>query len=68
MNFYTDNREWQIVGRTARRNTARYPCCKEKYPDITFTLAVQRVSTTYKAVIICPCLGKLLFTLELQHA
>ena len=30
--------EWDILEVEAQKNTRSYPCCPEKYPDITFTV------------------------------
>ncbi len=49
LNFYTDNREWQIIQPVkAVKKTAYYSCCDEGYPDITFTFKLKRDSPGYR--------------------
>ena len=57
LNFYTDNREWQILELTAEKRTVKYDCCDEGYPDVTFDFFLKRESPAYRSVIVLPCLG-----------
>ena len=60
--FYTDNREWDILKSEAEAKSVTYKCCNESYPDVTFTFVLQRVSPTYRSVIVLPCLILMLVT------
>jgi len=56
LNFYTDNTEWDILTTVAVMSTAKYECCPESYPDVTFSFFIQRNSAFYRCAIILPCL------------
>ena len=60
--FYTDNREWDILKTEAKAKSVSYKCCNESYPDVTFEFVLQRQSPTYRSVIILPCLILMLVT------
>ena len=60
--FYTNNREWDVVTHTAEAKTVSYACCNESYPDVTFKFVLQRNSPSYRSVIILPCLILMLVT------
>jgi len=56
LNFYTENKEWEVLASYAERNTNKYASVPETYPDVTFTFRLQRNSPAYRASIILPCL------------
>ena len=60
--FYTNNREWDVLSHDATQKVVTYPCCNESYPDVTFEFVLQRNSPTYRSVIILPCLILMLVT------
>jgi len=64
LNFYTANKEWQILTATATRNTNKYESVPETYPDVTFTFYLQRLSPSYKATIILPCMITMLLVVS----
>jgi len=41
---------------TIKRNKKIYACCSEPYPDVTFTIHMQRRSLFYVVNLISPCL------------
>lgn len=47
LNDYVPSNEWDILGHPAKKNVLKYPCCVEEYPDLTFTLALQRKVRAY---------------------
>ena len=47
--------EWELVGHPAQKNTIQYACCPEPYPDLTFTIALRRVSAFYNYILVLPC-------------
>lgn len=64
MNFYTHNKEWEILTTFASKNDALYDCCPEFYPDVTFQFFLQRRSPLYRCAIILPCLVTMLLVLS----
>lgn len=58
MELLIENSEWTILKHTIKRSVKIYDCCAEPYPDITVTFYLQRVSPSYKAVIVTPAIGK----------
>ncbi|XP_031553793.1 neuronal acetylcholine receptor subunit alpha-7-like [Actinia tenebrosa] len=53
---FVKNGEWDLVDFPAKRNELYYVCCKEPYPDVTYTLNIRRKPTYYYINIIIPCL------------
>jgi len=54
--YYTaENQEWLVDNITAERHTKFYACCKEPYPDVTFTIHMRRGSLFYVVNLIGPC-------------
>ena len=47
--------EWRFVGTTAEVRAQPYPCCPESYPDIAYTIAIQRKPLFYYINLIIPC-------------
>ncbi|KAI5100335.1 neuronal acetylcholine receptor subunit alpha-7-like isoform X1 [Silurus meridionalis] len=52
---YIANGEWDLVEVPGRRNERFYDCCKEPYPDITFTLVMRRRTLYYGLNLLIPC-------------
>ena len=52
---YVESNEWKLLSHTAERNEKFYPCCKEPYPDLTFTIRVKRIAIFYSFILIVPC-------------
>lgn len=53
---FVSNGEWQLIAFPAKRNVIYYVCCPEPYPDVTFTLQIQRLALFYYMNLIIPCL------------
>ena len=52
---YITNGEWDITDVKATRHEDFYPCCKEPYPSIIFTVRVRRRMLYYVSNLIIPC-------------
>lgn len=52
---YITNGEWDIIDIKAIRHEDFYPCCKEPYPSIIFTVRVRRRVLYYVSNLIIPC-------------
>ncbi|XP_023674173.1 neuronal acetylcholine receptor subunit alpha-7-like isoform X1 [Paramormyrops kingsleyae] len=52
---YIPNGEWDLVEVPAKRNELYYECCKEPYPDITFTVVMRRRTLYYGLNLLIPC-------------
>ncbi|CAH0559910.1 unnamed protein product [Brassicogethes aeneus] len=57
------NSEWNMVQASLKKSVIYYSCCKEPYPDITITLNLERVSPSYRAIIVTPAFVIILLTL-----
>lgn len=55
MTNYIVSNEWGILNSTAKKNSFYYPCCPEPYPDLTFTLHIERKVAFYSMILILPC-------------
>ena len=55
INDYIPSNEWKLVSSPARKNVKYYPCCKEPYPDLTFTMSLRRIAAFYNYILILPC-------------
>uniref|UniRef100_A0A1A7YNM9 Neurotransmitter-gated ion-channel ligand-binding domain-containing protein n=1 Tax=Iconisemion striatum TaxID=60296 RepID=A0A1A7YNM9_9TELE len=51
---YISNGEWDLVGVPAKRNELYYECCKEPYPDVTFTVTMRRRTLYYGLNLLIP--------------
>jgi nicotinic acetylcholine receptor len=65
---YIDSGEWKLVSAPVRRNTHKYFCCPDPYPDVTFDFIIHRRSLFYLTNLILPlviisCLIIFVFTL-----
>ncbi|KAG5842863.1 hypothetical protein ANANG_G00182260 [Anguilla anguilla] len=52
---YMPNGEWDLVGVPGTRNEVFYDCCKEPYPDVTFTVTIRRRTLYYALNLLIPC-------------
>uniref|UniRef100_A0A8C9RIN3 Neuronal acetylcholine receptor subunit alpha-7 n=2 Tax=Scleropages formosus TaxID=113540 RepID=A0A8C9RIN3_SCLFO len=52
---YIPNGEWDLVGVPGKRNELYYDCCKEPYPDVTFTVTIRRRTLYYGLNLLIPC-------------
>lgn len=52
---FVENVEWQVLGMPAKRNVIVYGCCSEPYPDVTYTLLLQRRASFYVFNLLLPC-------------
>lgn len=43
------------VGVPGKRNELYYECCKEPYPDVTFTVTMRRRTLYYGLNLLIPC-------------
>lgn len=44
-----------FLGVPAKRNELYYECCKEPYPDVTFTVTMRRRTLYYGLNLLIPC-------------
>ncbi|KAK4469178.1 hypothetical protein MN116_006756 [Schistosoma mekongi] len=51
---YITNPEWNLLNSSAIFTEISYPCCPEKYPDITFHVWIKRKSAFYTYILIIP--------------
>ncbi|XP_041361554.1 acetylcholine receptor subunit alpha-like [Gigantopelta aegis] len=49
--------EWDILEVSAIKNTRKYPCCTEPYPDITFEVTMRRRTLFHTVNLIIPCVA-----------
>ncbi|KAJ3587742.1 hypothetical protein NHX12_011339 [Muraenolepis orangiensis] len=49
------NVEWECHGMPATKNVIMYGCCSDPYPDITYTVLLQRRSSFYIFNLLLPC-------------
>uniref|UniRef100_A0A3Q3XEF7 Cholinergic receptor, nicotinic, alpha 7 (neuronal) n=1 Tax=Mola mola TaxID=94237 RepID=A0A3Q3XEF7_MOLML len=52
---YIANGEWDLVEVPGRRNERFYECCREPYPDVTFTVVMRRRTLYYGLNLLIPC-------------
>lgn len=45
----------RLLGVPAKRNELYYDCCKEPYPDVTFTVTMRRRTLYYGLNLLIPC-------------
>jgi len=43
------------TGRSVDKNVKYYSCCKEPYPDLTFTVRLKRIAVFYNYILVLPC-------------
>ena len=53
--YESKNQEWAVDGISAERHERKYACCKELYPDVTFSIHMRRGSLFYIVNLIAPC-------------
>ncbi|XP_012934701.1 nicotinic acetylcholine receptor alpha 1 subunit isoform X1 [Aplysia californica] len=49
--------EWDILEVDAVKNIREYPCCSERYPDITFSVTMRRKTLFHTVNLIIPCVA-----------
>lgn len=49
-----ENSEWKITNISSWRHDKIYACCAESYPDVTYSVQIERRSATYRAVVFTP--------------
>ena len=54
LNSYIESAEWDLVAVPAVRNVVKYFCCVEPFPDVTYTIIIQRRSLFYMMNLILP--------------
>ncbi|KER27170.1 LOW QUALITY PROTEIN: hypothetical protein T265_13838 [Opisthorchis viverrini] len=54
MTSYVTNQEWSVTRTRAVFTEISYPCCPEKYPDISFYIEMRRQSAFYTYILILP--------------
>ncbi|XP_063281398.1 neuronal acetylcholine receptor subunit alpha-7-like [Pelobates fuscus] len=52
---YISNGEWDLVDVPGKRNELYYECCKEPYPDVTYTVTMRRRTLYYGLNLLIPC-------------
>ncbi|XP_056456674.1 neuronal acetylcholine receptor subunit alpha-9-II [Gadus chalcogrammus] len=52
---FVENVEWECHGMPAHKNVIMYGCCSDPYPDITYTVLLQRRSSFYIFNLLLPC-------------
>ncbi|XP_056328371.1 neuronal acetylcholine receptor subunit alpha-9-II [Danio aesculapii] len=52
---FVENVEWECHGMPATKNVIMYGCCSDPYPDITYTVLLQRRSSFYIINLLLPC-------------
>ncbi|KAL6072047.1 hypothetical protein STEG23_002096, partial [Scotinomys teguina] len=52
---YIPNGEWDLMGIPGKRNEKFYECCKEPYPDVTYTVTMRRRTLYYGLNLLIPC-------------
>lgn len=52
---FVENVEWKCHGMPATKNVIMYGCCSDPYPDITYTVLLQRRSSFYIFNLLLPC-------------
>lgn len=50
LEFYCNNREWDLLSVVARKNIIYYTCCKEPFLDITYNIKMRRRNTHFYTV------------------
>ncbi|CAH1370851.1 unnamed protein product [Tenebrio molitor] len=48
------NSEWEIVKTSISKTFKYYPCCPDPYPEVSVRIILNRISPSYKALIITP--------------
>lgn len=53
--LYLVSNEWEILTTKGKRNTVKYECCKEVYPDVTYYMEMKRKGGFYNYILVFPC-------------
>jgi len=48
--------EWDVISTQGQRNVKKYECCKEIFPDITYSIKMKRKGGFYKYILVLPCI------------
>ncbi|XP_002731708.1 neuronal acetylcholine receptor subunit alpha-3-like [Saccoglossus kowalevskii] len=54
LDTFIDNGEWNVIEMPVQRNVIKFPCCPEKFPDVTYIIHLKRRSLFYVFNIIFP--------------
>jgi len=54
-NDYVESNEWALVEHPATKTLTYYSCCKEPYPDLTFSVKLKRIAIFYNYILVLPC-------------
>ncbi|XP_038620942.1 neuronal acetylcholine receptor subunit alpha-10 [Tachyglossus aculeatus] len=52
---FVEKVEWCVLSMAAHRSVVTYFCCSEPYPDVTYTLRLQRRAAFYVSNLLLPC-------------
>ncbi|XP_076149070.1 neuronal acetylcholine receptor subunit alpha-9-II [Alosa pseudoharengus] len=52
---FVENVEWECHGMPAKKSVIMYGCCADPYPDITYTVLLQRRSSFFIFNLLLPC-------------
>ncbi|XP_035660486.1 neuronal acetylcholine receptor subunit alpha-9-like [Branchiostoma floridae] len=53
--YYVNNDEWKLIDIYVRRDVVYYECCPEPYPEVTYTIRIQRRALFYVTNLLAPC-------------
>ena len=53
---FVENGEWDLISFPVRPTTVSYNCCDDLWPEVTFTLVIQRRYLYYFLNLVLPCL------------
>ena len=54
MSGYYESVEWDVLSVVGNRKVFRYPCCMEKYVDVTYAFVLRRKALFYAVNLIFP--------------
>ena len=54
---YYLNNEWDVMKVVAQKHVIKYPCCEDKYIDITFNITIRRKTLFYTVNLVIPCVA-----------
>ncbi|CAH1802540.1 unnamed protein product [Owenia fusiformis] len=57
--------EWDVTSWEAKKNVKYYACCKEPYPDVTYTIGLKRVSVYHRYMFLFPVIMLCILTMFL---
>ena len=56
ISVFVKNSEWVVENIPAQRNVFYYSCCAEPYPDVTFSIVLDRRPAFYLMTMLFPCI------------